>query len=80
VSYVGFISGEFDVLIEVYVRDDEHLFRFLTEDLARISDIESSHVWAVLHTQKYNYAWANPFESSLLGPHDGLRGTNGRPA
>ncbi len=77
VSYVGFMSGEFDIMIEVYVRDDEHLFRFLTEDLARISDIESAHVWTVLHTQKYNYAWANPFESSLTGSPDGRWSTEG---
>lgn len=68
VSYVGFISGSFDIMIEVYVRNDEHLFHFLTEELAAIHEIEGSETWTVLRTQKYNYGWANPLDDELVEP------------
>ena len=60
VSYVGVLAGSFDMMVEVYVQDDEHLFRFLSDDLSRIEGIEATETWAVLHTMKYNYAWSNP--------------------
>jgi Lrp/AsnC family transcriptional regulator, regulator for asnA, asnC and gidA len=60
VSYVGFLTGSFDLMIEVYVRDDEDLFRFMTEELSQVKEIEATEVWTVLHTGKYNYAWSNP--------------------
>jgi Lrp/AsnC family transcriptional regulator for asnA, asnC and gidA len=68
VSYVGFLTGSFDIMIEVYIEDDEHLFRFLAEDLARIDGIEGTETSTVLHTRKYNYAWENP-----LAPIAGTR-------
>jgi Lrp/AsnC family transcriptional regulator, regulator for asnA, asnC and gidA len=68
VSYVGFIAGGFDLMIEVYVRDDEHLFHFLTEELAAIKEIEGTEVWTVLRTQKFNYGWANPWGDNPPAP------------
>lgn len=75
VSYVGFLAGSFDVMIEVYVQDDEHLFRFIAEDLSRIDGIEATETWSVMHTLKYNYAWANPMVSPSL---DANKATDGR--
>jgi Lrp/AsnC family transcriptional regulator for asnA, asnC and gidA len=60
VSYVGFLAGSFDIMLEIYVEDDEHLFRFLAHDLAGIEGIEATETWTVLHTRKYNHAWENP--------------------
>lgn len=60
VAYVGLLSGSFDIMIEVMLRDDEHLLQFITEELQLIEGIESSETWTVLRTKKYNYAWENP--------------------
>ena len=60
VSYVGYLTGNFDIMIEVYVRDDEDLFRFLSQELPLIEGIEATQTSTVLHTLKYNYAWENP--------------------
>lgn len=60
VAYVGVLTGSFDIMIEVMLRDDEHLLRFITEELQLIEGIESSETWTVLRTKKYNYAWENP--------------------
>ena len=58
VSYVGFLSGSYDIMIEVVLRDDEHLFDFLSEELTKIEGIEQTETWTVLHTHKYAHAWA----------------------
>jgi len=60
VSYVGFLTGSFDIMIELYIQDDEHLFRFVSDELPRIDGIEETATWTVLHTLKHNYAWENP--------------------
>ena len=60
VSYVGVLTGSFDLMIEVMLRDDEHLLQFITDELQQIKGIESSETWTVLHTKKFNHAWANP--------------------
>lgn len=64
VSYVACLAGSIDILIEVHVKDDEDLFRFLTDVLGQIEEIQGSETWSVLHTQKYNYTWANPLSGS----------------
>ncbi len=71
VSYVGFVSGSWDIMIEVYVEDDAHLFHFLSEDLSKIQEITATETWAVLQTRKFNYAWSNP-----LGPSEARTGTS----
>ena len=60
VSYVGVLTGSFDIMIEVLLRDDDHLLQFITEELQHIEGIESSETWTVLRTRKFNYAWENP--------------------
>jgi Lrp/AsnC family transcriptional regulator, regulator for asnA, asnC and gidA len=64
VSYVAFLAGSVDILIEVLLRDDEDLFHFLRDVLGGIDEILGSETWTVLHTQKYNHAWANPLSGS----------------
>jgi Lrp/AsnC family transcriptional regulator for asnA, asnC and gidA len=54
VSYVGFLTGSFDIMVQVPPRDDENVFRFLTEELQEIKEIESSETWTVLRTLKFN--------------------------
>ena len=71
VSYVGFLSGSYDIMIEVVLRDDEHLFHFLTDELTEIDGIERTETWTVLHTQKYAHAWATSAGASA--DHDSTR-------
>jgi Lrp/AsnC family transcriptional regulator, regulator for asnA, asnC and gidA len=57
VAYVAYMTGGFDIFIEVFLPDTEGLFRFLTEDLARIDGISSIDTWHVLRTEKFFYSW-----------------------
>lgn len=57
VAYVGYLTGTFDIMIEVFLPDTEGLFRFLNEELEAIDGIIGTETWHVLRTEKFNYMW-----------------------
>jgi Lrp/AsnC family transcriptional regulator for asnA, asnC and gidA len=60
VAYVGYVTGACDLLIEVLLRDDQHLFDFLAEGLEHIDGIVSAETFRVLGTEKFIYNWESP--------------------
>jgi Lrp/AsnC family transcriptional regulator for asnA, asnC and gidA len=60
VAYVGYVTGAYDILIEVLLRDDQHLFDFLAEGLEHIDGIVSAETFRVLGTEKFIYNWEIP--------------------
>jgi Lrp/AsnC family transcriptional regulator for asnA, asnC and gidA len=69
VSYVGFLTGSYDIMIEVFLSDDAELFRFITTDLYGIDGIQQAETWTVLHTKKWAHGWASPFPESGFRRH-----------
>ncbi len=63
VAYVGYVTGSYDVIIEVLLRDEEHLFDFLAEGLQHIDGIVSTETYRVLSTEKFIYNWEIPATS-----------------
>ena len=57
VAYVGYMTGGFDIFIEVFLPDTEGLFSFLNTDLAEIEEITHAEAWHVLRTEKFSYTW-----------------------
>jgi Lrp/AsnC family transcriptional regulator, regulator for asnA, asnC and gidA len=57
VSYVGYTTGSFDILIEVHLPDNEGLFKFLNEDLEAIEGVAYKETWHMLHLEKVNFDW-----------------------
>jgi Lrp/AsnC family transcriptional regulator for asnA, asnC and gidA len=57
VSYVGYTTGTFDLLIEVHLADNEALYRFLNEDLEEIEGIAHTETWHILRVEKVNFEW-----------------------
>jgi Lrp/AsnC family transcriptional regulator for asnA, asnC and gidA len=57
VTYVAYVSGRFDIIIEVLLRDQAELFEFIGSVLQRIEGIASSETFNVLHTEKFSYMW-----------------------
>jgi len=55
VSYVGYTTGTFDILIEAHLPDGEGLDRFLNEDLEAIEGIAYTETWHILRTDKVNF-------------------------
>ena len=52
VSYLIMIAGEYDLLVEVFCRDREHLASFLKDRLMRVEGIQRTHTSFILHTYK----------------------------
>jgi len=57
VAYVGYTTGSFDILIEVYLPDNEGLYAFLNEDLEEIEGIAHTETWHILRTDKHPFEW-----------------------
>ncbi|MFA4964517.1 MAG: Lrp/AsnC family transcriptional regulator [Thermoleophilia bacterium] len=57
VAYLAYLTGSFDIVIEVFLPDTEGLFKFLNEDLEEIDGINYSETWQVLRTEKFFYNW-----------------------
>jgi Lrp/AsnC family transcriptional regulator for asnA, asnC and gidA len=60
VVYLGYLTGRFDIMIEVLLRNSEELFSFLKNSLGKISGIASSETFFVLKNEKINYDWKLP--------------------
>jgi Lrp/AsnC family transcriptional regulator for asnA, asnC and gidA len=85
VAYVGYMTGGFDIFIEVFLPDTEGLFAFLNTDLAEIEEITHAEAWHVLRTEKFSYTWegesvptgpappASPHEATPADPADELQ-------
>lgn len=63
VAYVGYLSGAFDIQVEAFLRSNDHLFQFLTEELTPIDGVASVETSMVMRTEKFNYKW----EGEALG-------------
>jgi Lrp/AsnC family transcriptional regulator for asnA, asnC and gidA len=85
VSYVGYLTGSLDILIEAFLPDTEGLFKFLNEDLDAIDGIAYTETWHVLRTEKFNYMWegenvGRPARPPSRGRRDGPSPQPRRPA
>jgi Lrp/AsnC family transcriptional regulator for asnA, asnC and gidA len=57
VSYLFMASGGFDLFVEVYCRDTEHLVSFLSERLQQVAGVERTETFMILKTYKLSYRW-----------------------
>jgi Lrp/AsnC family transcriptional regulator for asnA, asnC and gidA len=57
VSYLFMASGEFDLFVEVYCQDQDHLVRFLNDDLQQIPGILRTQTFMILKLYKLSYRW-----------------------
>ncbi|MEE4276692.1 MAG: Lrp/AsnC family transcriptional regulator [Thermoleophilia bacterium] len=71
VSYVGYLSGAHDIQVEVFLRDNDDLFRFVTEELMPIEGVASVETSMVMRTEKFNYKWEGEAIGSTTEPATG---------
>lgn len=57
VSYLFMASGGFDLFVEVYCRDREHLVSFLSERLQQVPGVERTETYMILKMYKLSYRW-----------------------
>lgn len=52
VSHLILVSGEYDLIIEVFCRNREHLANFVTDNLQPIPGVQKTQTFMILHTYK----------------------------
>ncbi len=57
VSYLLMASGGFDLFVEVYCRDMEHLVHFLSQKLQQIPGVQHTQTFMILKMYKLSYRW-----------------------
>jgi len=67
VSYVGCSTGEKDLSIQVYVRDNADLYRFVTEVIGNIPGVRKTNTVLVPLVLKDVYDWHIPEPASTNG-------------
>lgn len=72
VTFAGFVTGNFDVVIQVVVRSQEALVEFLTNALARIEGVKSTETFVMPYIIKPATSWILPEgdENDLDDPFD----------
>jgi Lrp/AsnC family transcriptional regulator for asnA, asnC and gidA len=62
VSYLVLVSGEYDLIIEVFCRNREHLAKFVTDNLQTIHGVQKTQTFMILHTYKMAHGAKPIFE------------------
>jgi Lrp/AsnC family transcriptional regulator for asnA, asnC and gidA len=62
VRYVGMATGRYDVIIEAFFHDQEHLLEFLSKRLGHMDGVTSVETSLILRVAKFSYEWEIPVE------------------
>ena len=60
VRYVGLSVGRYDIIVEAFFRDQEHLLEFVSKKLGTMKGIVSSETSVILRVAKFSYEWEIP--------------------
>lgn len=61
--YVGFSTGPYDLIIEIFFRSHEQLLELLSKKLSRIPGITKTDTSVILKVTKFAYEWEIPDET-----------------
>ena len=65
VVYVGYVTGRFDLIVEILLRDEESMLAFLSQRLGDFPGIAAIETFHILRADKINFDWKLPDE---IGP------------
>lgn len=60
VRYAGLATGQFDVIIEAFFEDQEHMLEFVTKELGRLDGVTDAETSVILKVAKFSYEWEIP--------------------
>jgi Lrp/AsnC family transcriptional regulator for asnA, asnC and gidA len=60
VVYLGYVAGQYDILVEMLFRNDSELLEFLNTEMSRLGGVTSMDTSHVLRTGRINYDWKLP--------------------
>ena len=58
--YVGFSTGSYDLIVEVFFRSHQELLHLLADGLAKIPGIIKTEASVILKVTKFSYEWEVP--------------------
>ena len=62
VVYLGYITGRYDIMVEILLHDPQELLSFIRDRLGKIPGIVSTETFYVMQNEKINYDWKLPKE------------------
>lgn len=62
VRYVGLATGRYEVILESFFHDQEHLLEFITKDLGHMEGVTRVETSLILRVAKFSYEWEIPVE------------------
>lgn len=71
VDYIAVCTGNYDLLIELVCRDNDHMLRVMEEGIRVAPGVEHVEAFTILKVEKHSYAW-----TKLLAAGGGLNPTN----
>jgi Lrp/AsnC family transcriptional regulator, regulator for asnA, asnC and gidA len=57
VRYVGMSAGRYDLMVEAFFTDQEHLLEFITGKIGTLAGISSLETSIILKVVKFSYEW-----------------------
>jgi Lrp/AsnC family transcriptional regulator for asnA, asnC and gidA len=57
VRYVGMSAGRYDVMVEAFFSDQEHMLEFVTDNLGSLTGITDVETSIILKVIKFSYEW-----------------------
>ncbi len=62
VRYVGMATGRYEVIVEAFFLNQEHLLTFVTKDLGHMDGVTRVETSLILRVAKFSYEWKIPVE------------------
>lgn len=62
VRYAGLSTGRYEVILEAFFGDQEHLLEFITKDLGSMEGVTQVETSIILRVAKFSYEWEVPVE------------------
>ena len=70
VSYLIMVAGEYDLIVEVFCRDREHLATFLKDQLLQVDGVQRAQTSFILHTYKVAHGAKTVLTQSVPAGND----------
>jgi Lrp/AsnC family transcriptional regulator for asnA, asnC and gidA len=60
VRYVGVATGRYDIIVEAFFNDHEHLLEFVSRKLGALKGVTGAETSLILKVAKFSYEWEIP--------------------
>jgi Lrp/AsnC family transcriptional regulator, regulator for asnA, asnC and gidA len=60
VRYVGLSTGRYDIMVEAFFQDHEHLLEFATSKVGNLEGVRDVETSLILRVNKFSYEWEIP--------------------